>query len=282
MLYNVISVCSLKDLGTWAKVAQFLPQMIESRTYTLVVPSQDITAFKACTPTNFKILDEEVVVSSDLRSKLKSHLDRYNNVRFGWYLQQFIKIELLRQTPPNEVSLIWDADTVPLRPMYFQQSSGLLFFVGREVHQPYFNLIDKLLGIQKQTSASFISQCLPYKGLWAKEFCEFLENKYNLHWYEAIISEIDFSEDAGFSEYETLGNFAMFKHPTEMLLTHERWSRKGNSILGTIERLTHQRARLFSRRYAFMSFESWNMKRRFYLPDLFIYLLHPCKRILSK
>lgn len=274
MLFNVISVCSIKDLETWCVVAQFLPRMVRAQHYTLVVPNKDFAIFRDKTPTTIDVIPENQIIEATIIEILRDNTSRHNNNRYGWYLQQIIKLEILARTPANRVSLVWDADTVPITPLDFERQDQLCFFVGREKHKPYFDCINRLIGESKQLEYSFIAQCLPYKGVWMLEFIKTIETIHGKPWINAIIDCIDFSQGAGFSEYETLGTFALNNFRNKMHFNKSLWCRRGNSIFGSIHRLTEQRANLFSRRYAFVSFESWNRKRRLFLPDIFIKLLH--------
>jgi hypothetical protein len=143
---------------------------------------------------------------------------------YGWYAQQFIKIRLISQLADNELALIWDGDTIPLRPLQFQRSGKILHFVGNEYHEPYFQTLHNSLGITKQTPHSFISQCFPLRPLAVKKFIAELGGE---QWILNTLRALSDTSDCRFSEYESLGNFILARQLYDIEFLQVPWERNG-------------------------------------------------------
>ena len=257
-LTKFISVCSKKDIETWKVASQNILKHIDAEKYTVIVPDRDIPVFKSESPDSFEVVGESIYVG-DTKDLLKTKLSADNQDRVGWFLQQFIKLAALKATNEDDFSLIWDADTVPLKPLSFSTNDGKVrIYNGSEHNLPYFEVIRKLLGMEKIISRSFVAQCIPIKGKWTKDFFNFIEDKHNTNWIDAIIDKIDFSKRIGFSEYETLGTYITHKYPDEFILIDSKWLREGVCYLGSVKNINRFWAKPITRRCDFASFESWD------------------------
>ena len=78
--------------------------------------------------------------------------------------------------------------------------------------------MQRLLGLKKQVTYSFIAQCFAVKGSWV----------------DSMLHSIDFNQASGFSEFELLGNYAARFHGDEMALATTKWNRRGNRLIGGI------------------------------------------------
>jgi hypothetical protein len=264
ILAKVISVCSEKDLQTWSIACKRILRHIKAEQYLLAVPDSEVDAFRQATQLPFQVIPESVYVGN-LKDKLKQLLPTQNHDRIGWYLQQFIKIAAAKgdesQIDPNAVVLIWDADTVPLKDLVFIDSGNrILYYQGVECHEPYFAFIQKTLGISEKQGFSFIAQCLPAKIEWINAFCKKLETA-NLNWMEAILSNIDSSQRAGFSEYETLGAYIWASYPNNVALSSGIWERNGLSLVGKPDKLSEMQWQGLAKKFDFISFEGWDTNR---------------------
>lgn len=72
--------------------------------------------------------------------------------------------------------LIWDSDTVLLQPLiFFDQDEKVPVNPKTEYHKPYFELIKKVLSIEKQVDFSFISEHLMINKSYMNELiCNFM------------------------------------------------------------------------------------------------------------
>jgi hypothetical protein len=254
---RVISVCSSKDLAVWRVVAKRLPRLINAADFVVVVPENDLNNFEAVTPAAIRVVNEKIYTDR-INQILKPKFDENNSARYGWYLQQFIKLIAISEAKADETYLIWDADTVPLKPLIFNTPNRLKYYKATEHHSPYFDTISRLLGLEKIVSHSFIAQCFPAKGAWIKEFISFIELRNGLPWLEAIVEATDFREVSGFSEYETLGTFFSHAYPEEICYTENRWLRSGSSLIGGIDNLDQAFSIFFLSPFDYAAFEVWD------------------------
>lgn len=254
---KVISVCSIKDISVWALAAKYLTDFIDAVEFVVIVPETDLDQFRAVTPNTIKVISEKIY-TDQIYKLLKPKFNEKNIGRYGWYLQQFIKLVALSEAKDDETYLIWDADTIPLRPLTFNSRDGLAYYKATEHHLPYFEVISRLLGLEKIVSHSFIAQCFPARGAWMREFIFFIESRQGLPWLEAIIETTNFQEISGFSEYETLGTFFSHKYTDRIRFTNKKWLRFGHSVIGGIHKFNHPHSKLLLSSFDFVSFEAWD------------------------
>jgi hypothetical protein len=199
--------------------------------------------------------------------------------RFGWYLQQFIKLSAVKMFADYKEIVIWDADTVPLKQIRFFNNSGEpIHFVGTEHHKPYFSAIEKLLGMKKIVGYSFITQNFPITGEIVEDFFEHIEMRNRTSWFDAVLESAIVSESSGFSEYETLGTFIANQYPNLPNVTLTPWIRNGYNEAGTAD-ISIAIERLREQRYAYAAFED------FHQPDRRYHVTNICrksKRILKR
>ena len=255
---TLFSVCTAKDLHTWQVNSLEVVRNIYALNYLVVVPDSEVDIFKSLTDPHFQILAESKYIGN-LKERLEGRMTIRNRDRLGWYLQQFIKLAVLKESKENEVFLIWDADTVPLKPLNFiGKDSRILFYKGLEHHAPYFDFIDRLLGLKKTVDHSWISQCFACRGKWAREFFEAIESLHEKDWITAILDLIDFEQDSGFSEYETIGTFLSHQYANDIQLIKNKWLRHGNGYIGSIENLNRFPHSWLKKKYDFVAFETWD------------------------
>ena len=203
----VISVAELKSLEAWKLTGPQLLRRVASLNYCVIVPDQQVEVFRGQTPERIEVIGESLF-TSEFEFRLDQAKGRALPARRGWYLQQLIKLSALKSASNLERVIIWDADTVPLKDIHFFNVQGMCrYYFGKDYHLPYFENIDRLLGLDKVCTESFIAQSFPMTGKQIRAFFSFLEERHKKTWSEAIIDSIDFDESSGFSEYEVLGTF---------------------------------------------------------------------------
>lgn len=260
-LSAVISVCCKKDIETWRRAAPEILRRIKSASYILIVPDGEIDDFRDCSPPQFLVKPETAYVG-DIKLLILDHIPERNHHRVGWNLQQIVKIAAAKSIDGENV-LVWDADTIPLKPLNFILDDGrLVFYTGKEHHAPYFATVNRLLGLNKLADFSFIAQCLPLKVSWLTELCEEIERRHGLPWMQAIIYSIDPVKSSSFSEYETLGTYFLQNCSEAVKTTDARWLRCGSALLGKASELSDMDLQSLSFAYDYISFEAWDKPRR--------------------
>jgi hypothetical protein len=258
---ETISVCSQKDLAVWTLVSQKLPSYVLAKSYSVYVPDHEVELFKAKTNPRVTVYPESLVIG-DFASKIKNHLDKNNQHRGGWYLQQFIKLAAVARHSPNDCVLIWDADTLPLKPLKFKVDEQFIFYIGHEYRPSYFEFTERVLGLKKSANHSFIAQCMPVHVTWVHDLIKLLEKKYRVDWMNAVLKNITSTEPAGFSEYETLGTFVNCHYPQSYAITKNAWCRNGISLVGVPQKLDAHLLKGLASQFDFISFENWDQPKR--------------------
>lgn len=138
--------------------------------------------------------------------------------RSNWYFQQFLKMAYAYKCN-SEYYIVWDADTVPVRPISLFEDGKPQFSYCEEFREDYFVTLDKLFHgkISKQNENSFIVEHMVIKTEFMKELIHEIESDPTLNgtfFFEKIISVIspEAIKVAGFSEFETYANYILTKH----------------------------------------------------------------------
>jgi len=237
MLNKVISVCAIKDLEAWAVAAPQILRFIRALHYEVIVPDDQVESFVKRTPSAIKVVAESFYLGAFSLAWCKSQMPEWAHSRAGWYLQQIIKISALGAGRPGQTALIWDADTVPLRPLHFFNDSGCLqYYRGRdkpEFWTPYFETLQSLAGFDRCAPHSFISQSFPVRVEWVQAFQIHVEQRHGVPWPQAIMAALDHTKGGCcFSEYETLGNFFYQHWPDSMVFSPRTHFREGTRLIG--------------------------------------------------
>ena len=91
----------------------------------------------------------------------KKGCDSVNKV--GWYFQQFLTLAFALTSYCKGYYLTWDSDTLPISELHFFQDGQPLFTMKKEYHRPYFNTLQRLIGLDKTSSKSFIAEHMIFK-----------------------------------------------------------------------------------------------------------------------
>lgn len=259
---HVISVCEAKDLGTWKLAAVRVLRHIRATSYELICPDAQVQAFRDATPVGWQITGESAYSANCSQEMIHRIALGANRNRVNWIFQQFLKINAAKARDEDDIVLIWDADTIPLRELEFIDPSDgkLLCYHSREVHQPYFDSMQKLLGFGKACEPSFIAQCLPVRAGWVTEMVCEIEDRFSVPYPEAVMSVLPGISGSEFSEYETIGTWAWVKRPGEIALRdRNRWMRRGSSFFGTSPGALRAKLLLavMSWHFDFVAIENW-------------------------
>ena len=270
---RVISVCTLKHRDVWQLTSELLPRFLVADEFIVYVPEVEVEEFKKFTNKKIQVLSENSMQNEYLLN-LRNHLiEAKNESRFGWYFQQFLKIEALSNSP-SDVTIIWDADCVPVKEINVINASGEpMYMKSNEFHQDYFSMIERLIGISKSRTESFIVPAFPMPKSWIKEFLTEIEIKNGgIKWHEALINSIDFKKQSGFSEFELLGTWASNFHSNQIHEATYSWERFGQSKFGQPTTFTSNDVIEIgiNNNLDIISFEIWDKKNFVYLFKKFL------------
>jgi hypothetical protein len=178
--------------------------------------------------------------------------------RAGWYLQQFLKMGASALEELAEYYLVWDADTILLRPLdFFDDEGRMLIKPETEHHPPYFETYRRLLGRERAVDFSFISEHMMIKKAVMRELITAisLPDGEDNNWVWRILESIDPVQlgKSGFSEFETYGNFIATVYPDMIRCRRlDSWRRGAAKYGDHPNRFDLHRLSL---QYAYVSFE---------------------------
>lgn len=184
-----------------------------------------------------------------------------NPQRSGWYFQQFLKLCYSLNPLAGDYYLVWDADTIPLRPMkFFGEAGKVIFETSGEYNASYFFTMQKLIGKGKTYGYSFISEHMMMERATVRELLKLICASGMISPRDVaqrIIAAVDdvALSVSGFSEFETYGTFATSAYPDRYEQRSLRSLRHGAMLFGRQPSAKNLFA--LSRRYWWASFEAW-------------------------
>lgn len=224
MVYNIIIPVIYRDYSFLKKTLRYLNKYLTPEKVYIIT---DIR-FKRFLPHNI-LKDEKYIVvdenclyeglTLDFMKKSFSKLGR-TKIGAGWYFQQFLKMAFALSDYCNtDYYLSWDSDTLPLCKIDFFNENGKPFFTMKtEHHAPYFDAIEKLFGITKTNSRSYIAENMMFNKSIMINLINTIQTNNQLKgsaWFEKILEALDPESVSpmGFSEFESYGNYCLNYYP---------------------------------------------------------------------
>lgn len=265
MIYDTVLCVSPRHNTLALKAVRSIALFSETRKIFIITAQNNFCFFEknleASLPVHL-LNEDQVIENIDLhliQNILQKRIGLHR--RAGWYFQQFLKMGFCDRSDVADYYLIWDSDTVMLKPVNFFDGSGkVLVNPTTEHYQPYFYLIKNLLGIRKQVEFSFISEHFMVKKSYMQELIEKVSEQSveGRSWVETILNGIEDQElqKSGFSEYETYGNYIAAHHRKSFDCRTLKSTRFGATLYG----MNPDKCNLFSLMragYEFVTFEGW-------------------------
>lgn len=232
----------------------------------IVVGASELAA--SCASLGTEFLDEDQVYHGMTLSAVKACIEKRlgSSKRAGWYFQQFLKYAYAYHCT-DEYYIVWDADTVPLRPISHMSDSHPVFTKKEELEPAYFRTLYRLFGgtVKRYGDFSFICENMIFHAGIMKEMLEEILRQPGLtgeSFWERILSAVSDQDlpDSGFSEFETYGNYVMTFHPELYRFRTLRGVRKGAEYFGispSLRQLTWA-----AKSYDTIAFERWSYHHR--------------------
>lgn len=152
----------------------------------------------------------------NIQKIIKNFNDKNPNLtyRSGWIYQQFLKLLSAKVIPQLTNSyLVVDADTVFLRPVYFDPDK-FYYCKASEYHVPYLTTIKKLLGVEETIGFSTISHHMIFNKNIMNEMIQSIEKNFNSNsLFDCIMSVIDYNELSSISEWDLYANYIIKNYP---------------------------------------------------------------------
>ncbi|WP_394676572.1 DUF6492 family protein [uncultured Sphingobacterium sp.] len=242
--YDIVICLGPQHIETAKVVIKQVKRFFQAKQVYLITNVSHFEKFQSFNLTNLIFVNENELfdrfnfqsVADFLRQKIN------DEDRAGWYFQQFLKMEISKIIQ-SDYYLIWDADTIPLKPInFFDEEEKVLIHKSEENHTIYFKTMEHILGLKKTVNYSYISEhFMVQTKLMQKMLLEISKNAGDLVWPYHILENIAAKDISlsGFSEYETYGNFLnstnpdsfrLRTSPSELLNT----TRNGSMIFGTL------------------------------------------------
>jgi hypothetical protein len=263
---RVISICNSSHADVWKLTSKLLPKFVRADAYFVYVPEAEIFFFERITDPKIIIKSQESLGEMYRDSLYQKLNEAGNSERFGWYLQQFYKLEIVFQEDSGfDVTVIWDSDCVPTRNIpVLDQSNKLIFMsAAREVHEEYFMLINRLLNYNKLVDFSFVIPGFPIMrdmGIALRKELEF--KMHPKKWFEALLENIHFGERSGLSETEILGTWIVHEYPHSWKSVEGHWERRGQKRFGYARKLHPKKIERLGLKHDLdiISFENWDTR----------------------
>ena len=267
-LLSVLMLSVPLDIDTLLRNADFFFRYLPVKNIYVAAPEtvqEKVTAFN-----DSRIIFVNENEFSDVKRirELYSSRTSIDPGRAGWYIQQFVKMSFSFFTH-DDYYLIWDSDTIPLKPVKMFADDGRLYFdMKKEYNPPYFATMGRILpGVKKAVRKSFISEHMVIRSEYMREMIGEIESLAGLegnNFQEKIMNAVDAKDlhEAGFSDYETYGNYVMARHKDSYILRNWRSLRHGGRFYSDISQVSPEVLRWISSRYDAATFEKFSERSR--------------------
>lgn len=240
MNYDVIIPIATKDAFFIHRTIKYIRMNLkEAEDIYIISNRKNFRLLHSVTKQNSQVilLDENELLEGLTFSSVKEVLMKYGAAKItGWYFQQFLKLGFAKSKYAKTYYLSWDADTIPLGNICFEQDGKLIFDVKKEFHKPYFVPIKNILHLDKVIESSFIAEHMLFDVNVVKHMLADIENNKEVKgtvWWSKILNACDYSESLNaFSEFETYGTYAYNKNPNNYEFRQLSTFRRGGLISG--------------------------------------------------
>ncbi|MES2474544.1 MAG: DUF6492 family protein [Verrucomicrobiota bacterium] len=261
---EIVSTCLARDLPIYQLTCRSLRRHLPDASPHVVTRRSDFGKFRNACGSDLQLWDEDEIVPGMTLPALRNFSLRFFPAGAGWYFQQFLKWGFAAVSNKDSHYLIWDADTILLRPLDFTAPSGKPYLTtATEYHPPYFETFENLLGRPPLDRVSFISQHQLIDKSILAELLWLISDRdtSGRGWAWSIMENLRGAGTNLFSEYETYGHFARTWHPDSCVLRELPWTRNGRALAGYPP--TAAKLESLAAAHAFAAFESNSSLRGF-------------------
>jgi len=195
-----------------------------------------------------------------------------SEARSSWYFQQFLKMAYAYKCS-HDYYLVWDSDTIPLNNICFWRDNNgeeqCLFSTHHSVHSPYFDTLNTLFNgkVKKLSEKSFIVEHMMINRKIMKELIRDIELNDQVQgtvFFEKILHAINIKDItyAGFSEFETYGNYVLNFYPSMYAIKNLKAYRQGAMVIEKSQ-LDNDVLNWIAKDYDTVSFEEHGYNRIF-------------------
>lgn len=254
---QIVSTCLARDLPIYKLTATSLRENLPESELHVVTRKEDFAKFRHECGLDLVLWDEASLIPRMTLEDIKSAELPFPERGSGWYFQQFLKYAFAEVSNSDDHFLIWDADTILLRPLAFLSEAGKpIYTEATENHSPYFETFEALFGRKADREYSFISQHQMIRKSILREMLSDIERRFpsSRNWAWAILENLRGQGTNLFSEYETYGHYLKWKYPDSFEVRRLRWDRHGEKYAGYPPSLKKLRA--VKNDFDFLAFEA--------------------------
>ena len=249
--------CRAADLRIAQLTVEYLRRFLPVESIHLFTARSHLKRFRRALGSEVNLIDEDTALPDMTFQKLRGlSLPGFPGAA-GWYFQQLLKFSFCHRGVPGDYYLIWDADTIPLRPLeFFDRQGRMIFTTADENHSPYFDTYRNLLGEEPHREFSFIAQHMIVEKKILREILNRIETRLPgpESWAWKIMRNLVGDGTNLFSEYETLGHYVKNHYPDRAVYRRMAWLRDGSLRVGGMPSVTDLDR--LGREYDFAAFEA--------------------------
>jgi hypothetical protein len=253
----IVAACRACDLPVLDVAASQFSKVFAVDKLWVIAPNSDCSQIRSRLSNEARVVPEDEFIAGMTLAELRKLPVSHFPTAAGWYFQQLLKLQFAFVETTDDYYLVWDADTVPLRPMTFFDASGrMLLTKTTEYHPPYFDTYRRLLGEEPNREYSFITQHMLIQKSIAREMLTRIEEhvKGDGNWAWKIMRSLPNSGDNLFSEYETYGHYVKNHYAERIAIVERSWSREYKLKLSR-EMPSQSEIKKLAREFDFMAFE---------------------------
>lgn len=262
---DIVICVALKDCLIVKKTIYYLRKNVEAQAIYLITAQSNFAFWSKNYLRKYGVIliDEDSLISD--KETLRAIADQHYtcSYRFGWYFQQFLKMQFALSHYAKEYYIIWDSDTIPLNRLTFINNEKMVFTPKTEYHKPYFATLETLVGYQKEVDYSYIAEHMIVNVAIMKELIQAISESSieGGTWPVKIINATPADAPNAFSEFETYGTYCHHNYSDRFVLKGIRTFRDGGSKYS--RRISKWKLNKLSESYDTISFESWHTPAKF-------------------
>lgn len=212
---------------------------------------------------NIKLVHEDEVIPTMTLEDLKKMKIEGFPKRAGWYYQQLLKWGAAYFENITEQYLVWEADTILLKPMnFFDNQDRMIFITDSDYHAPYFQTYKHFFQEDANYEFSLIAQHIIIDKNILNEMLMVIDNRFEgtENWAWKIMKNLTTESNSKMADYETYGYYVKNHHPGKVVFSQVPWTRWGSSL--TSAHPSELDLISLSKNYHYAAFETWDSKQK--------------------
>ena len=151
----------------------------------------------------------------------------------GWWWQQLLKLQLLRWRPDlGQRILVWDSESVLMRPLHFEEAGRILLHPASEIHAPYTAHFSTLVpALQRwHPRVSGITHWMVFDAEVLDDLIGRVQSHWHMPFWQAYLAAVQpqWRQQGGASEYDLMFNYALAYHSDRYQLRSLKWRVTGD------------------------------------------------------